>query len=168
MNYLVINVSGKDYDRSFFDEQVITGSVKWEDHHSPTFLLLVELCRMMFQFMQENTNNVCFVHCNAGKGRTGTLICCYLLFCGFCKTADDAIAYYGWKRFRNGRGVTQPSQIRYIFYFEKWLKGKIRKPVKLILDKVYVESLPLIKNNFKIKISIKSARNYEVLTETPS
>lgn len=46
------------------------------------------------------------VHCNAGKGRTGTLICCYLLYAGLADTAKNAICYYGWKRFKNGIGVT--------------------------------------------------------------
>ena len=59
--------------------------------------------------MKENHQNVVAIHCNAGKGRTGTLICCYLLYAGLADTAKDAINYYGWKRFKNGKGVTNPS-----------------------------------------------------------
>lgn len=46
------------------------------------------------------------VHCNAGKGRTGTLISCYLMYSGLADNAKDAMTYYGWKRFSHGRGVT--------------------------------------------------------------
>jgi len=46
------------------------------------------------------------VHCNAGKGRTGTLISCYLIYSGLADNAKDAIKYYGWKRFSHGKGVT--------------------------------------------------------------
>ena len=104
--YVVINVSGKQYDTSPFNGMVLEES--WEDHHSPTLLLLTHVCRSMFNFLSKDPENVCVVHCNAGKGRTGTLICCYLLFCGFADCAKNAIAYYGWKRFKHGLGVTQP------------------------------------------------------------
>lgn len=75
----------------------------------------------MYDHLMQDDENVIVIHCNGGKGRTGTLICCYLLYCGFADTAQNAIKYYGWKRFNNGRGVTQPCQLQYIFYFEKLL-----------------------------------------------
>jgi phosphatidylinositol-3,4,5-trisphosphate 3-phosphatase/dual-specificity protein phosphatase PTEN len=57
------------------------------------------------------------VHCNAGKGRTGTIISCFLMFSGIAANNSEGIKYYGWKRFNHGKGVTQPSQLRYIQYF---------------------------------------------------
>ena len=63
------------------------------------------------------------IHCNHGKGRTGTLVCCYLLFCDMFKNPDLALEYYAKKRFETedgdieGFGVTQPCQIQYIRYF---------------------------------------------------
>jgi len=102
--YHVYNMSGIEYDTSPFHGRVTTGS--WEDHHSPTMELLVEKVRAMYDFLNADPRNVAVVHCNAGKGRTGTLICCYLIFCHFVENAEQAISYYGWKRFANGRGVT--------------------------------------------------------------
>ena len=64
-------------------------------------------------------DNIVIVNCNAGKGRTGTSIACFLMYSGLSENAEDAITYYGWQRFEHGRGVTQPSQLRYIRYFEK-------------------------------------------------
>ena len=103
-NYFIYNMSGKSYDTSPFDGQVETA--QWADHHSPTLHLLARLCHQMFKFLQDDDKNVCVIHCNAGKGRTGTLIACYLMFCGFADNAQNAITYYGWKRFQHGRGVT--------------------------------------------------------------
>jgi protein-tyrosine phosphatase len=64
---------------------------------------------MIYDFLIKDEENVVVVHCNGGKGRTGTLICSYLLYCGFADSAENAIAYFGWKRFNNGLGITNPS-----------------------------------------------------------
>ena len=46
-----------------------------------------------------NLENVVAVHCLAGKGRTGTVICCYLLYSGRFNNVNDVLNYYGKKRF---------------------------------------------------------------------
>lgn len=119
-NFKVFNMSGRTYDFAKFEGKV--ENFQWQDHHSPALHILFEACLSMFNFLignfsiwyqitwlPENAQNVLVVHCNAGKGRTGTVICCFLIFSGLCENAKDAITYYGWKRFLHGKGVTQPS-----------------------------------------------------------
>ena len=68
--------------------------------------ILFEVCDEMHKFLKNDHRNIVIVNCNAGKGRTGTSIACYLMFSGLADTASDAITYYGWKRFKHGKGVT--------------------------------------------------------------
>ena len=68
--------------------------------------------------LKGSTVTIVVVHCLAGKGRTGTAICCYLIYSGRFNNPNDALTYYANKRFEvKGLGVTQPCQIRYVCYF---------------------------------------------------
>lgn len=162
-SYIIFNLSGKKYDYSKFDGRVL--EFEWIDHHAPQISILFHICKLMNDFLSKDTtfnkkklvekemindyddytqnNNVVVVHCNAGKGRTGTIICCYLLFNGIFKSVDDCLKYYSNKRFNIGDAVTQPGQIRYIHYFFKILNENIYFPLRKSLKSVSIKYLPL-------------------------
>ncbi|CAI2384532.1 unnamed protein product [Moneuplotes crassus] len=144
-NYLVFNFSDRKYDYSKFDYRV--ESYDWRDHHAPKVVVLFEACKRMYDFLQQNDDNVVVVHCNAGKGRTGTSIACFLMYCGLAGCSADAINYYGWKRFSTGRGVSQPCQLRYIHYFEAALKREVLCSVPKVLECIIIKTIPKINQN---------------------
>jgi hypothetical protein len=92
----------------------------------------------MDAFLHEikDPKNVIVIHCKAGKGRTGLMTTSYLLFKGCCKTAIEAIQFYGNRRTTNGEGLTIASQIRYLGYFEK------------LLSKLPIKDYPIALMNF--------------------
>ena len=49
----------------------------------------------------------------AGKGRTGVMITCWMLFSGMWPDADASLDFYGAMRTSNRQGVTIPSQVRF-------------------------------------------------------
>lgn len=57
----------------------------------------------------KDPKNVAGIHCKAGKGRTGIMICSYLLYSGFSKNAHDSLVYYGKIRTSDSKGITIPS-----------------------------------------------------------
>jgi phosphatidylinositol-3,4,5-trisphosphate 3-phosphatase/dual-specificity protein phosphatase PTEN len=107
--------------------------------------LLFVICGKIHEFLSENDDNVVVINCRAGKGRTGTIICCYLLYSGRFSYPEDAFIYYSYKRFKKGDGVTQPSQKKYVYYFYVALNEKIYFPYIRIIKAITLKEL--IKHN---------------------
>ena len=68
----------RTYDYSKFFNNV--SDYVWEDHHAPQISLLFRICLDIEKYLKEKKDNVAVIHCLAGKGRTGTIICCFLLY----------------------------------------------------------------------------------------
>ena len=68
-------------------------------------------------------------------------------------SAFEAVRYYGTMRTVDGKGLTIPSQIRYVYYFEEFLKSNCNMPSKSIaLKKVRLMSSMLNKSNLILKL----------------
>eukprot|EP00665_Eupelagonemidae_sp_cell47_P009394 gene9394-4870_t len=77
----------------------------------------------------------------AGKGRTGVMVCAYLMATGSYKTAEQALKSFASLRTNDGVGVSIPSQIRYVGYWEQILRdmqGKTPDAKRLRLSKIKV------------------------------
>ena len=95
------------------------------DHSPPPFELIERFCRDVSEWLSADPAHVAAIHCKAGKGRTGTMITCFLLFSGLCENTDEAVKLFGNVRTRDGRGVTIQSQLRYVRYFERLLRQNL-------------------------------------------
>ena len=79
------------------------------------------------------------IHCEHGKGRTGTLFCAYLLYSGICNSIDDAVRYFEKNR---GAEMKHAGQKQYLKYVEQVLTGQIRVPKRYILSKFELVNIP--------------------------
>ncbi|KAI9805056.1 MAG: hypothetical protein M1825_000890 [Sarcosagium campestre] len=108
----------------------------WPDHHPPPFAIIPNAMASMRNWLHDQKDRVVVVHCKAGKGRSGTMACSYLISeCGWKRA--DALTRFTERRMRAGfgQGVSIPSQLRWVEYVDRWTqngKAYIERPVHVL------------------------------------
>lgn len=125
---------------------------------------------------ERDKRRVAVVHCKAGKGRSGSMTCSYLISQeGW--TVEDAMNRFTERRMRPmfGAGVSIPSQVRWISYVDRWTKhGKVYRdrPIEILeihtwglRDGVKVEVEAFIEDGKKISVFHTFKRDERVIVE---
>ncbi|KAK7200791.1 tyrosine phosphatase isoform [Novymonas esmeraldas] len=120
-----------------------------DDHNPAEMPLMIAFCCEVADYvMADPYNRAVAVHCKGGKGRTGTMISAYLMYCGQCRSADAALTHFSLLRSRIGaqklQGVQTPSQGRYVRYFEHLINeqpgmaipSRPRRVLRLVLHNI--------------------------------
>jgi len=116
-HYKVYNLCiEREYDVEKFASRV--GRFPFADHQAPPLEMIPQFCEDVTSWLSESEENVAAVHCKAGKGRAGMMVCCYLIHAKFYPTAMTAMDHFASRRTMDGEGVTIPSQRRYVCYYE--------------------------------------------------
>ncbi|KAG7483633.1 hypothetical protein MATL_G00040480 [Megalops atlanticus] len=121
-HYKVYNLcSEKGYDPKFFHYRV--ERVFIDDHNVPALEDMLKYTADVRAWMAADPRNIIAIHCKGGKGRTGTMVCTWLIDSDQFESAQDSLDYFGERRTDKSmsskfQGVETPSQSRYVGYYE--------------------------------------------------
>ncbi|CAD5224778.1 unnamed protein product [Bursaphelenchus xylophilus] len=152
--FWIFNLRGRySYDPGHFGRCVT--SFEMEDHHPPRLEFMAPFCRQTQLWLEQDPRHVIAVHCKAGKGRTGVMICAYLVHINFFPNPRQVLDYYSIVRTINNQGVTIPSQRRYIYYYEHLRRKKLNYlPLRCELVGIFLEGIPEHKDPYYIKVRV--------------
>eukprot|EP00005_Dracoamoeba_jomungandri_P001451 CAMPEP_0174256726 /NCGR_PEP_ID=MMETSP0439-20130205/5930_1 /TAXON_ID=0 /ORGANISM="Stereomyxa ramosa, Strain Chinc5" /LENGTH=1000 /DNA_ID=CAMNT_0015339463 /DNA_START=275 /DNA_END=3277 /DNA_ORIENTATION=- len=150
-HYKIYNLcSERDYDHSKFHGPV--ERIPFMDHNCPAVEAIEEFCYSAQQWLDAHKSNVISVHCKAGKGRTGLMISAFLVYRGMWPTAVEALDFYGFIRCQDSKGVTIPSQIRFVKYFERLCNAPTQPLLSCYIKQIIIHTIPKVCKKSKKKV----------------
>ncbi|KAG7217230.1 hypothetical protein INR49_027774, partial [Caranx melampygus] len=165
-HYKVYNLcSEKGYDPQFFHYKV--ERIFIDDHNVPSLEDMLKYTAGVREWMSADPKNIIVIHCKGGKGRTGTMVCTWLIDSDQFESAQDSLEYFGERRTDKSQsskfqGVETPSQSRYVGYYEimKTRYGRQLPPPKsLKIKSIRIHSIAGVGkgdgSDLKVKIFVR-------------
>lgn len=107
--------------------------------------MLFKICTSIENWLDADAHNIACLHCLTGKGRTATIMSCFLTWVGEASSVMEALQMVADKRNEQMEQLTIPSQRRYLQYFSNMLDGvKPRSDPLLLVSHAhaYVNAAP--------------------------
>jgi protein-tyrosine phosphatase len=142
--FMIWNLSEEEYDYQMFDSQV--QEFKFPGHPAPPLAVMFQIINSMESWLSADPENVAIVHCLTGRGRTVTVLACFLAWVGEFETATEALSFVCEQRHVEMERVVIPSQIRYVHYFCNVMAGTKPRSEPLLLERVIVNTIPTFCN----------------------
>uniref|UniRef100_A0A7N6BJ81 Phosphatidylinositol-3,4,5-trisphosphate 3-phosphatase n=1 Tax=Anabas testudineus TaxID=64144 RepID=A0A7N6BJ81_ANATE len=165
-HYKVYNLcSEKGYDPKFFHYRV--ERVFIDDHNVPSLEDMLKYTASVREWMAVDPANIIAIHCKGGKGRTGTMVCTWLIDSDQFESAQDSLNYFGERRTDKTQstkfqGVETPSQSRYVGYYEimkTTFNRQLPPPKALRIKSIRISSIAGVGkgdgSDLKVKIIVK-------------
>ncbi|ELR12175.1 C2 calcium/lipidbinding (CaLB) region-containing protein [Acanthamoeba castellanii str. Neff] len=170
-------LGGYDLDLTYITERIIAMAFPSEGYEKVYRNNIDDVTRLLGEkhkshYMIYNLSNRAYDYekfdNHAGKGRTGTAIAAYLIYSGLFSTADKALRYFACKRSITMWGVTNPSQVRSVQYFEQvYVKGRVPSAKALVLREVIMHTIPNFDKGCSPYVEIFSTSKNSLVSSPP-
>ena len=131
------------------------------DHCCCPVQMMLEFSADACNYLLNLKDSYIAIHCKAGKGRTGSMICAYLIFSGLANSSKEAMDLYAERRSKELKGVTVASQRRYLQHFETFLNLTFQRPFYKQIPIIFrMYSTENSKNNLLHSIFINEANEF--------
>ncbi|KAJ3588675.1 hypothetical protein NHX12_009529 [Muraenolepis orangiensis] len=171
-HYRVYNLcSEKGYDPKFFHYRV--ERVFIDDHNVPSLEDMLKYTANVREWMGADSKNIIAIHCKGGKGRTGTLVCTWLIDSDQSESAQESLDFFGERRTDRSQsskfqGVETPSQSRYVGYYEV-MKNKFNRqlppPQRLKMKSIRIHSIAGVGrgdgSDLRVKVILKKEQVFQ-------
>lgn len=151
-NWMIVNLRTEKYGYDPKVVEVYGGLFEYRpflDNNAIPLDEFIDTIHFIDLFMAADNHRAVVVHCRHGKGRTGSLIVGYIMY-KYGVSFDKANALFVKRRKIYRHGVSVPSQVRYLRYYEELLNSselratytRLREiPIKIKVQKLVVHNL---------------------------
>jgi hypothetical protein len=139
--FMIWNISEESYDYGKFDGQVMQHQCP--GYPAPPLGMLFSICRSMENWLNADSENIAVVHCWTGKGRTNTVLACFLAWVGAFCSPQHALQHLCEVRDMKMDQAVIASQNRTLVCFQRMMQGVQPKMDSLRLLRVICTSVPV-------------------------
>jgi len=144
-NYMIYNLSEKEYDTSPFQGQVL--NFKFPGYPAPPLKMLFELCISIESWLASEPENIVVIHCMTGRGRSAVVASCLLEWIGRASDAREALVYVCKMRRVQIKESMVPTQLRYLSMFHSVLQGERPRYQSLVVKRATLTQVPDMLSN---------------------
>ena len=136
----------KIFNEKLFGDKIKYILIRFNEHETLSIISIHKTVKFIDNEINNNKKYV-IVHCHRGKGRTGLIIACYLLYKNIFKESEEALKYFNNKRCIDNSCVKNPTQRKYVKYYQECITEKLFDDnYKLYFDnlisrKMYLKSI---------------------------
>lgn len=144
-HFCIVNLHERSYDFSRFDNKVLF--CPCPDHCAPTLKYFEETSKAMLDVRAKDESVHFFIHCNAGRGRSGMVLAAFQAYCNAVDNVMEAVDRVNEVRSPEHMAITIPSQLRFLRYFDGIRKCGWPKHRKIVVSRI--EFLPEVRNDLE-------------------